>query len=93
MSPTKIVTENKWDAAEVFIDSDNSGTYTSGEDFTDRGNNLYDEEEEFTLKDANADGVEDTLLYVIGDKPDNLIVDWSDPMAPEVRLEIIWVMI
>ncbi len=79
---------NKWDAAEVFIDSDNSGTYTSGEDFTDRGNNLYDEEEEFTLKDANADGVEDTLLYVIGDKPDNLIVDWSDPMAPEVRLEI-----
>ena len=79
---------NKWDAAEVFIDSDNSGTYTSGEDFTDRGNNLYDDEEEFTLKDANADGVEDTLLYVIGDKPDNLIVDWSDPMAPEVRLEI-----
>ena len=79
---------NKWDDAEVYVDSDNSGTYTSGEDFTDRGNNLYDEEEEFTLKDANADGVEDTLLYVIGDKPDNLIVDWSDPMAPEVRLEI-----
>ena len=79
---------NKWDDAEVYVDSDNSGTYTSGEDFTDRGNNLYDEEEEFTLKDANADGVEDTLLYVIGDKPDNLIVDWTDPMAPEVRLEI-----
>ena len=79
---------NKWDDAEVYVDSDNSGTYTSGEDFTDRGNNLYDEEEEFTLKDANADGLEDTLLYVIGDKPDNLIVDWSDPMAPDVRLEI-----
>ena len=79
---------NKWDDAEVYEDSDGSGSYTQGESFTDRGNNLYDNDEEFTLKDANSDGTADTLLYSIGDKPDNLIVDWTDPNSPQVMLEI-----
>ena len=79
---------NKWDDAEVYEDSDGSGSYTEGESFTDRGNNLYDNDEEFTLKDANSDGTADTLLYSIGDKPDNLIVDWTDPNSPQVMLEI-----
>ena len=79
---------NKWDDAEEYEDSDGSGSYTEGESFTDRGNNLYDSEEEFTLKDANSDGTADTLLYSIGDKPDNLIVDWSNPNSPQVILEI-----
>ncbi len=79
---------NKWDDAEDYVDGDDSGSYTDGEDFTDRGNNLYDEEEEFSLKDINSDGVSDTLLYLTGDKPDNLIVDWTDPSNPQVLLDI-----
>ena len=34
------------------------------------------------------DGIEDTVLYVIGDKPNNLLVDWSDPLSPNVLMEI-----
>ncbi|MDP6170085.1 MAG: hypothetical protein QF780_08770 [Candidatus Marinimicrobia bacterium] len=79
---------NKWDDAEEYVDGDGSGTYSDGESFTDRGNNIYDEEEEYSLKDMNSDGVSDTLLYLTGDKPDNLIVDWTDPSSPEVLLEI-----
>ncbi len=79
---------DKWDDAEEFVDSDNSGGYTVDEDFTDRGNALFDEAEEFTLKDVNGDGVNEQLLYLIGDKPNNLIVDWSDSDNPQVLLEI-----
>jgi hypothetical protein len=79
---------NKWDDAEDYVDGDGSGSYTDGEDFTDRGNNLYDEEEEYTLKDINSDGLSDTLLYLTGDKPDNLIVDWTDANNPQVLLDI-----
>jgi len=79
---------NKWDDEEEYVDGDDSGTYSDGESFTDRGNNLYDDEEEYSLKDVNSDGVSDTLLYLTGDKPDNLIVDWTDPSSPEILLEI-----
>jgi len=79
---------NKWDDAEEYIDNDNSGTYTNGDVLTDRGNSLFDEAEEFTLKDIDGDGENDQLLYTIGDKPNNLIVDWADPSSPEVLLEI-----
>ena len=79
---------NKWDDEEEYVDGDGSGTYSDGESFTDRGNNLFDDEEEYSLKDMNSDGVIDTLLYLTGDKPDNLIVDWTDPSSPEILLEI-----
>lgn len=80
---------NLRDAAEAFVDSDGSGTYTDGEDFSDTGNRIFDEEEEFTLKDLNNDGVDETYLYLIGEKPNNLIVDWADPENPVVLLEIV----
>ena len=78
----------KWDDHEQYTDTDNSGYYEIGEGYTDRGNALYDEEEEFTPKDGDGDGEPDKLLYVIGDKPNNLIVDWSDGSNPQVLLDI-----
>ena len=79
---------DKWDDSEDYADNDNSGSYTDGDDFTDSGNGLYDDTEEFTLKDSDGDGEFEQHLYTIGEKPDNLIVDWSDPANPEVLLEI-----
>ncbi len=78
----------KWDDHEQYIDADNSGFYENGEEFTDTGNALFDEEEEYTSKDVDGDGESDKLLYLIGDKPNNLIVDWSDGDSPQVLLEI-----
>ena len=78
----------KWDDHEQYIDADNSGYYENGEEFTDTGNALFDEEEEYTSKDIDGDGEFDKLLYLIGDKPNNLIVDWSDGSNPQVLLEI-----
>ena len=49
---------------------------------------MYDIEEGFTPKDINGDGEPDKLLYLIGDKPNNLIVDWIDQDNPQVLLEI-----
>ena len=83
---------NKWDPEEAYIDNDSSGTYTDGDTFdaeNDRGNKIFDGEEEFTLKDINTDGTMDTLLFIIGDKPDNLIVDWSDPDNPQILLDLV----
>ena len=77
-----------WDDEESYTDEDGDGFYTEGESFTDVGNRLFDREEEYSLKDVNGDGIEDTLLYVIGDKPNNLLVDWSDPLSPNVLMEI-----
>ena len=77
---------NKWDDAEAYSDDDGSGNYSIGDSFVDRGNNVYDASEEYRLKDLNSDGVLDTLLYLTGDKPDNLIVDWTDSDSPEVML-------
>ena len=79
---------NKWDDAEAYSDNDGSGNYSDGDSFVDRGNNVYDASEEYRLKDLNSDGVLDTLLYLTGDKPDNLIVDWADSDSPEVMLNL-----
>ena len=79
---------NKWDDAELYEDLDASGDYTEGDSFVDRGNNVFDEEEEYSLKDNNSDGSVDTLLYLTGDKPNNLLVDWTDPANPMVMLDI-----
>ena len=79
---------SKWDDAELYEDLDASGDYTEGDSFVDRGNNVFDEEEEYSLKDINSDGSVDTLLYLTGDKPNNLMVDWTEPANPMVMLDI-----
>ena len=79
---------NKWDDEEIYTDSDNSGSYDQGEDFIDRGNNLHDLDEVYSLRDVNSDGLVDTLLYTTGDKPNNMVVDWSDPNNPNILMQI-----
>ncbi len=76
----------KWDGAEEYADADGSGSYTEGEEFTDRGNDIFDSDEEFTLNYVSGDTIKS--LYIIGEKPDNLIVDWIDSDNPEVMLEV-----
>jgi hypothetical protein len=78
----------KWDDEEDYVDNDGSGTFSVGDDFTDTGNQLFDSAEEFRLKDLDGDGTEDTLLFYIGDKPNNLLVNWSNPNNPVALLEI-----
>jgi hypothetical protein len=78
----------KWDYEEDDTDIDGDGLFSDGDSFTDRGNQLFDSAEEYILKDVDNDGVEDTLLFYIGDKPNNLLVDWSDPMNPVALLEV-----
>ena len=78
----------KWDDEEVYTDNDNSGSFSEGDTFIDKGNQLFDGAEEYSLKDINNDGIEDTLLFLIGDKPNNLIVDWTDPLNPVALLEL-----
>ena len=78
----------KWDDEEDYTDIDGDGSFSDGDSFTDRGNQLFDNAEEYILKDMDNDGVEDTLLFYIGDKPNNLLVDWSDPMNPVALLEV-----
>jgi hypothetical protein len=78
----------KWDDEENYVDNDCSGTFSVGDDFTDTGNQLFDSAEEFRLKDLDGDGTEDTLLFYIGDKPNNLLVNWSNPNNPVALLEI-----
>ena len=78
----------KWDDEEDYTDIDGDGLFSDGDSFTDRGNQLFDSAEEYILKDVDNDGVEDTLLFYIGDKPNNLLVDWSDPMNPVALLEV-----
>ena len=83
-----------WNDAEIRVSSesecDGIGTYTVDPDggFCDKGNKIYDQDELFTSKDTDGDGTFEKLLYVIGDKPNNLIVDYTDPENPEVKLEI-----
>lgn len=83
-----------WDDAEPRVTSASAcegiGDYLEDSDggFCDRGNKIYDLEEEFTMKDSDGDGTSEKYLYVIGDKPNNLIVDYTDPSEPEVLLEV-----
>ena len=78
----------KWDDEEDYTDIDGDGSFSDGDSFIDRGNQLFDSAEEYILKDVDNDGVEDTLLFYIGDKPNNLLVDWSDPINPVALLEV-----
>ena len=78
----------KWDDHESYVDNDGSGHFSDGDEFVDSGNKMYDIEEQYTPKDINGDGEPDKLLYLIGDKPNNLIVDWIDQDNPQVLLEI-----
>ena len=78
----------KWDDHETFVDSDESGSYSEGEDFIDTGNKIYDIDEEYTSKDIDGDGEVEKLLYLVGDKPNNLIVDWTNEDSPQVLLEL-----
>ena len=80
---------NKWDGEEIYYDDDNSGDYTLGDSFIDRGNLLFDGPEDYTLRRLDSNESGDTLLYVNGEKPNNLIVDWSDPSNPKVMLNIL----
>ena len=90
------------DPEEPYYDIDGDGEYDLNEPYQDRncndkwdaaetddqGNSLYDATELYTLKDSDEDGENEKHLYVIGEKPDNLIVDWSDTLNPEVKLNL-----
>lgn len=90
------------DPAEVFYDANNDGLRDLNEAFVDRncndqwddteqvdaGNSQYDIAEEYRLSDLDEDGVLDTALFILGEKPNNLLVDWSDQNNPQLILEI-----
>ncbi len=71
----------KWDAQEEYIDADASGSYTSGESYVDKGNGVFDADEVYSKNDS-------ANLYVIGEKPNNLLVNWVDQFNSEVMLTI-----
>ena len=83
-----------WDAAEPRVNNEsdcaNIGTFTEDADggFCDRGNKIYDLDEEYISKDSDGDGILEKYFYVLGDKPNNLIVDYTDTENPTVLLEI-----
>jgi hypothetical protein len=83
-----------WDDAEPRVSSESDcvgiGTFTEDADggFCDRGNKIYDLDEEYISKDSDGDGTLEEYFYVLGDKPNNLIVDYTDPENPAVLLEI-----
>ena len=75
------------DANEIYEDRNCNDEWDDAED-VDRGNGIYDDIEEFTLKDVNGDGEFEKYLYKIGPKPDNLLVDWSEPNDPQLVFNI-----
>ena len=83
-----------WDDAEPRVNNESDcagiGTFTVDADggFCDRGNKFYDLDEEYISKDSDGDGTLEKYFYVLGDKPNNLIVDYTDPENPTVLLEI-----
>ena len=83
-----------WDDAEPRVnnESDCAGLGTFIEDevggFCDRGNKIFDLDEEYISKDTDGDGTLEEYFYVLGDKPNNLIVDYTDSENPAVLLEI-----
>ena len=72
----------KWDGKELYTDSDGSQTYTVGEDFIDEGNGMFDDSETYH-------GGDPSKLFSIGDKPNNLLVTWSDQYTPQVVPNIV----
>jgi hypothetical protein len=83
-----------WDDAEPRVNNESDcagiGTFTEDADggFCDRGNKIYDLDEEYISKDTDGDGTLEEYFYVLGDKPNNLIVDYTDSENPAVLLEI-----
>ncbi len=75
-----------WDDQEEIVDSLNTGAlYDPIFDvwFIDRGNGKYDDQELYT--DLNHNNVYDSgELFTLGDIPNNLLVDYSDPLNPQV---------
>ena len=78
----------KWDDEETYTDANLNGIYDSGEEYVDRGNGIFDNSESFTLQDIDGDGVQEKMLFTLSDRPDNLLVDWSDPNNPVPKMEI-----
>ena len=78
---------DKWDDAENYIDLDSNSVFSEGDSLVDVGNRIYDGVEKFTEKDI--DGTLTKFLYEIGEKPDNLLVDWTDADNPQVLLEVL----
>ncbi len=90
------------DPAESYYDINQNGTYDLNEPYQDRncnnqwddaedfdaGNGRYDDIEEYTLKDIDDDGELEKQLYKIGDRPNNILVDWSAPEDPQILLKI-----
>ena len=74
--------------AEMFDDTTGNGFYDFGEPFEDKGNGIYDNTEEFILRDLNGDGNQEKLLYTLHNKPSKLLFDWSDRLNPVALLEV-----
>ena len=83
-----------WDDAEPRVNNESDcagiGKFTEDADggFCDRGNKIFDLDEEYISKDTDGDGTPEEYFYVLGDKPNNLIVDYTDSENPAVLLEI-----
>jgi len=71
----------KWDGQEEYTDSDASESYSNGESFIDKGNGIFDADEVYSNDDSSK-------LYIIGEKPNNLLVNWLDQSNSEVLLNI-----
>ena len=90
------------DPAEVFHDIDGDGEFDLNEPYEDRncnnrwddaetedvGNDIFDDTEQYTLVDIDGDGTPEKQLYLIGEVPNNLLVNWNDPENPEVMLAV-----
>ena len=71
----------RWDGQEDYIDSDSSESYSSGESFIDKGNGVFDKDEVYSNGDPSN-------LFLIGEKPNNLLVNWVDQFNSEVMLNV-----
>lgn len=78
---------SEWDEAELLtFDADGDGFFDDGDTYEDRGNGFFDHAEEFRLSMIDQDTIKG--LYLIDEVPNNLIVDWTDFEAPEVRINL-----
>ena len=76
-----------WDPAEQYVDLDSNLVFSEGDSLVDVGNRIFDGVEAYT--EIDIDGVPTKFLYQIGEKPDNLLVDWTDGDNPQVLLEVL----
>jgi len=78
---------DEWDGAEILtLDNNGDGNYDDGDEYVDRGNGLHDNAEDFRWSIVDDDTIKG--LYLIDEVPNNLIVDWTNFEAPEVKIEI-----